>query len=188
MILYDKNKNQSVFIGDIPRLYNVSKTSEHQYVGEDVIELLGLVPLIIEKPIVSDTQVCEEDVIVYDEALNTATQTYRVVELYEDDIDENGNIIKTKQQKHEENLALLEQEQISQINIQETLEINNKWSEVRGMRKLLLENSDKYVLPDFPHASEEERTLWLEYRQTLRDITEGVNDPRSIVFPATPTL
>ncbi len=42
---------------------------------------------------------------------------------------------------------------------------------LRSERNLLLEESDKYSLPDFPHSSEEVRQEWLNYRQNLRNIT-----------------
>ena len=42
---------------------------------------------------------------------------------------------------------------------------------LRRERNILLMESDKYALPDYPHISETKRTEWLTYRQSLRDIT-----------------
>ena len=42
---------------------------------------------------------------------------------------------------------------------------------LRSERNKLLEQSDRYSLPDFPHANDTIRTQWLTYRQQLRDIT-----------------
>ena len=49
---------------------------------------------------------------------------------------------------------------------------NNLPTEIlRRERDILLMESDKYALPDYPHSSETKRTEWLTYRQSLRDIT-----------------
>ena len=49
---------------------------------------------------------------------------------------------------------------------------NNLPSEIlRRERDILLMESDKYALPDYPHISETKRTEWFTYRQSLRDIT-----------------
>ena len=42
---------------------------------------------------------------------------------------------------------------------------------LRDQRNVILKRSDIYVLPDFPHSSEEVRQEWLNYRQNLRNIT-----------------
>ena len=49
---------------------------------------------------------------------------------------------------------------------------------LREERDELLAKSDKYTLPDYPHPTPEIRQAWLDYRQSLRDITQT----------ATPTL
>lgn len=46
------------------------------------------------------------------------------------------------------------------------------WQHVIEQRNQLLVESDKYALPDFPHATEQIKQAWLDYRQALRDITE----------------
>ncbi len=57
--------------------------------------------------------------------------------------------------------------------INKTNEILSEYSYdvLRYERNKLLENSDKYVLHDFPHNSDEKKQEWLTYRQQLRDIT-----------------
>tara|TARA_B100001094_G_C18177486_1_gene798740 strand:- start:2085 stop:2459 length:375 start_codon:yes stop_codon:yes gene_type:complete len=42
---------------------------------------------------------------------------------------------------------------------------------LREQRNFLLMESDKYVLPDYPHSSDNKKQEWLTYRQGLRDIT-----------------
>ena len=59
---------------------------------------------------------------------------------------------------------------------------------LRQRRNVLLSSSDWTVLSDSP-LSETEKTAWLEYRQDLRDITEGVNTVakvNAVVFPDKP--
>ena len=59
---------------------------------------------------------------------------------------------------------------------------------LRQKRNSILASSDWTVLPDSP-LSAELKTAWLEYRQDLRDITEGVNTEakvKAVVFPDKP--
>ena len=82
-------------------------------------------------------------------------------------------------------------------------EINSKKTELlaalpmdilRNERNTLLEESDIYVLPDFPHASEDIKQAWLTYRQTLRDLPINnsspiLNDIQGVInvtFPVAP--
>jgi hypothetical protein len=59
---------------------------------------------------------------------------------------------------------------------------------LRSKRNALIASSDWTVLSDSP-LSAELKTAWLEYRQDLRDITEGVNTEakvKAVVFPDKP--
>jgi len=59
---------------------------------------------------------------------------------------------------------------------------------LRQKRNSLIASSDWTVLTDSP-LSAELKTAWLEYRQDLRDITEGVNTVakvNAVVFPVKP--
>jgi len=59
---------------------------------------------------------------------------------------------------------------------------------LRSKRNALLASCDWTVLSDSP-LSAELKTAWLEYRQDLRDITEGVNTVakvNAVVFPEKP--
>ena len=59
---------------------------------------------------------------------------------------------------------------------------------LRQRRNVLLSSSDWTVLSDSP-LSETEKTAWLEYRQDLRDITEGLNTEakvKAVIFPEKP--
>ena len=61
-------------------------------------------------------------------------------------------------------------------------------------RKLLV--TDKYVLPDYPHTSEEKRQEYLTYRQSLRDFMstitfeipeDGIIEYDIVTWPEEPT-
>ena len=57
---------------------------------------------------------------------------------------------------------------------------------LRSKRNALIASSDWTVLSDSPLTN---KTAWLEYRQDLRDITEGVNTVakvNAVVFPHKP--
>jgi hypothetical protein len=59
---------------------------------------------------------------------------------------------------------------------------------LRSKRNALIASCDWTVLSDSP-LSAEIKTAWLEYRQELRDITEGVNTEakvKAVVFPDKP--
>ena len=59
---------------------------------------------------------------------------------------------------------------------------------LRQRRNSLLSSTDWTVLSDSP-LSETEKTAWLEYRQDLRDITEGLDTEakvKAVVFPDKP--
>jgi hypothetical protein len=56
---------------------------------------------------------------------------------------------------------------------------------IRSIRNLLLAQSDKQALPDYPHPNEETRQAWLTYRQALRDMTKNLvltEDGQSALF------
>ena len=51
-------------------------------------------------------------------------------------------------------------------------------SKLREERNVLLDKTDKYTTPDYPHADEAAKQAWLDYRQALRNLPST----------ATPTL
>ena len=58
--------------------------------------------------------------------------------------------------------------------------------ELRQERDVLLTKTDKYALPDWPHASLAKQTEWIEYRQALRDLPTVTEDPVNPVWPTRP--
>lgn len=57
------------------------------------------------------------------------------------------------------------------------------WKEIISKRDKLLADSDKYMMPDYPHASDEVRQQWVDYRQQLRDITTA-----DLIYPTISTV
>jgi hypothetical protein len=59
--------------------------------------------------------------------------------------------------------------------------------DLRKKRDDLLAKTDKYALPDWPHASLEKQREWLDYRQALRDLPSNTEDPANPVWPTVPS-
>ena len=83
-------------------------------------------------------------------------------------------------------------QEISQRQAEETAWANGAFDRaiagLRSKRNSLIASSDWTVLSDSP-LSAELKTAWLEYRQDLRDITEGLNTEakvKAVVFPDKP--
>jgi hypothetical protein len=86
----------------------------------------------------------------------------------------------------------LTSQEIAQRQADETAWANGAFDRaiagLRQKRNSLIASSDWTVLSDSP-LSAELKTAWLEYRQDLRDITEGVNTVakvNAVVFPDKP--
>jgi len=60
--------------------------------------------------------------------------------------------------------------------------------EIRIERNNLLQASDKYMLDDWPHASPDIKTAWVDYRQALRDMVVIAADPENPKWPTQPSL
>lgn len=87
-------------------------------------------------------------------------------------------------------------EPVLKDNIVYTGEVLNKTDEVIKSDKLikikqyrneLLNESDNYVTIDrWESYSDEQKTAWRQYRQSLRDIPQSANNPDNIVWPIKP--
>jgi len=69
---------------------------------------------------------------------------------------------------------------------QEEIDNNNNslWAKIRGIRNNLLKETDWTVLPDAPFQPEQKQK-WIDYRQSLRDITNQ-SDSNNITWPIAP--
>lgn len=68
----------------------------------------------------------------------------------------------------------------------EKLMAERPWNKLRKTRDELLEKTDKYATNDFPHASEEIKQAWLDYRKLLRDLPSNTQDPENPSWPTPP--
>ncbi len=64
-------------------------------------------------------------------------------------------------------------------------EFKNAAAPIIEQRNALLDQSDKYVLEDFP-LTPEKKAEWRAYRQALRDITLQETFPHSVDWPTSP--
>lgn len=71
-------------------------------------------------------------------------------------------------------------EYFSEIKPEKTHE--EKFQDIRNKRNLLLLDSDKYMIADFP-LTNEQKELVLAYRQLLRDLPQNITDIDNVVFP-----
>jgi len=61
------------------------------------------------------------------------------------------------------------------------------WKELRQERDTRLAQTDYLATIDYPHASEEAKQAWIDYRQSLRDLPANTEDPSAPVWPQPPT-
>ena len=55
--------------------------------------------------------------------------------------------------------------------------------DIRRFRNEILKSTDKYIVADYPHPTEEARQAWLDYRQALRDLPSVTSDPSAPKWP-----
>ena len=61
---------------------------------------------------------------------------------------------------------------------------NSKIIEAKAKRNSILAETDVYMVEDFP-VSKEQKTIWINYRQALRDM--DFSDPYNLNWPTKPT-
>jgi hypothetical protein len=61
------------------------------------------------------------------------------------------------------------------------------FKEFRLERNKRLAKTDYLFTSDYPHASDEVKQRWLDYRQALRDLPANTEDPENPVWPTIPT-
>ena len=57
---------------------------------------------------------------------------------------------------------------------------------LRKQRNRFLDETDKYIVSDYPHPTPEKKQEWLDYRQALRDLPTVTEDPANPVWPVPP--
>lgn len=132
-----------------------------------------------QQPVLDFTQV------TVNESQTEAFGTWVISDVFQDILDEEGNVLKTKEQikaevEEEQAKELAELERIAEEEEREQLSISN-----RSRRDSLLLLSDQYVTEDWGVGEEEEIQEWLSYRQALRDLPSNSNWP-TVDFPVPP--
>ena len=61
------------------------------------------------------------------------------------------------------------------------------WKELREERNRRIAQTDYLFTSDYPHATEEVKQAWLDYRQSLRDLPATTEDPSNPLWPQEPT-
>ena len=192
---YSLEKNKIIRFTDLQREYNVSLPPNKRAIDGELAEMLNLLPLRAkEKPSIdSDYQVITPDHTNITVENNVAYYNWKVTDVYVDVTDENGNVTKTKAEVKAEyeaaQLAKL-QEAEAEAELQSRVTLFNRY---KDMRNEYLLDTDKFSLPDWPHADETVRQAWLDYRQALRTMFDAYQpfdpeqtDPATITFPTRP--
>lgn len=74
------------------------------------------------------------------------------------------------------------------LHIEEFYESEKEASaKIRNKRNAILSSTDVYMILDYP-ISDEQRSQLIEYRKLLRDITNQVGFPKSVVWPDAPSF
>lgn len=58
--------------------------------------------------------------------------------------------------------------------------------DIRQERNKRIAQTDYLFTSDYPHATEEVKQVWLDYRQALRDLPDNTTDPSNPVWPVAP--
>lgn len=132
-----------------------------------------------QQPILDFTQV------TVNESQTESFGTWVIADVFQDSLDEEGNVLKTKEQvkaevEEEQAKELAELERIAEEEEREQLSFSNRFR-----RDNLLLLSDKYVTEDWGVSAEEGTQGWLSYRQSLRDLPSDPNWP-AVDFPVPP--
>lgn len=68
----------------------------------------------------------------------------------------------------------------------EEFEKEYQFETLRNIRNRFLRDSDKYVIPDWPHPNNDVKQAWIDYRQGLRDLPSNTTDPDNAPWPIIP--
>jgi len=71
------------------------------------------------------------------------------------------------------------------VNYQELIDAQ-PFKYFREERNKRLDQSDKYIVADYPHPTPEKKQEWFDYRQALRDLPTATEDPANPVWPVPP--
>ena len=75
--------------------------------------------------------------------------------------------------------------EVFEAKLQEIIDAQ-PWEELREERNKRIAQTDYLAIPDYPHATEEVKQAWLDYRQALRDLPANTTDPSNPAWPVAP--
>lgn len=170
---------------------NVSFTKEilkSRSITDDLANLLNLVRLQPKEVpnFDADLEIVQPDYAAVENIDGTWYHNWDVVQVFRPEYDSNGNVVKTAAQVRLEAIAAEEEQRALLAELEEANKITRDTATAVAYRNSYLEASDKYMLPDWPHATEEDKAAWVSYRQALRDLTAVEGFPY-VDFPTPPT-
>ena len=81
---------------------------------------------------------------------------------------------------------------LSQPELSESEKHERVMVEVRDQCRMILQDSDKWMLPDAPNYITEKLDAWKSYRQSIRDLPSTINkdivDISKVTFPTPPSF
>jgi len=114
---------------------------------------------------------------VYDTPPNYDWVTQRLVK---------GNVRKINNSQYYKFVYKIEDLTEEEISINREKKRQLDWIPFRKQRDQLLKESDWTQISDYSLVTEEEKVLWAEYRQALRDLPETYPNSEDIVWPSKP--
>lgn len=114
---------------------------------------------------------------VYDTPPNYDWVTQRLVK---------GNVRKIANSQYYKFPYTIEELTEEEISINREKKRQLDWIPFREQRDQLLKESDWTQISDYSLVTEEEKALWAEYRQALRDLPETYPNSEDIVWPDVP--
>jgi hypothetical protein len=101
------------------------------------------------------------------------------------DLEKFGNEVTYESISFPENYANKPTKEVFELKLQEYID-NIPLNKMRIKRNKRLEETDYLLMPDYPHASDDIKIQWMNYRQALRDLPNNITDYDNIVWPEKP--
>lgn len=188
MAYFDKEKNTRVRFSNLSSTYNISVSTGVSGITPDIAEMLNLYRIIqSERPEYDpELQRIFEDFSadpIFDDELKTVSWPWEVKDIWEDEVDEDGNVIKTAAElkaEHDEAEAQAQLDAPTEEEIAERDRLTLFQQEVNSQRMVRndeLLRTDIYVsVSDFPLPNESTLEDWTTYRAQLRDMFEALDE------------
>lgn len=187
MAYFDKEKNTRVRFSDLSSTYNVSVAEGVKTITHDLAEMLGLYSIVqADQPEYDpETQIIEQDMNAsptFNDETKTVSWPWTVRNMWEDILDEDGNVVKTaEEQKAEFDAAEAEakanaptEEELA--DQQRESELGQELADQKQARNTELLRTDVYVsVPDYSLPNGSTLEDWTTYRASLRSAFDDVD-------------